>query len=377
MEPTDRQQEVIDLGRVADKPIAWLGKVREGKTTGGCFALLHRMQEVPGDYGVFTYSGTNWNNSLRPTILKLLDYWGEPYLERKVTPKSIETEYGKILVFTASDRGMEKVLQGTTLQGALADEILLYPRNVVMQIVARFTFDKPWFLMTANKDNPYHWIKTNWIDKGKVIVVNSEAGDNPHLSGDAEHWRNELLSGHFADRMMGNEWSSEMNQVSMPVLRGSSHPPMPPVTYFDTFWVDDARYNVVLKGHMKNGNLTFTDVNSDLSFNELEEILRWHKPSIGNWLGDIAKQPRGSNVALMRPEFEIYARSFSRLAEKVFFNPSLKDVFNECANWSYRAASEHDLGASLTATPPEVLAVAQGVHHMLRSAQPISLGRPL
>lgn len=376
MEPFKRQREVIDLARVATQPIAWLGSVREGKTAGSCLALMHIQRERPGDYGVFSFSATNFNNSIRPSILKIFDYWDEPYVERKANPKFIEWEYGRLLFFTASDAGMEKVLQGATLQGAFTDEILLYPKNVVMQIVGRFTFDNPFWIMTANKDNPYHWIKTGWIDKGKVLVVNSETGENPHVSKDARSWHEELLEGHFKDRMIGNEWSSDMNQVGLPILLKDMRKAQGAMRQFQSFWCDDARYHACVSGWLDGKGMVVTGIEVFDALAALEARLREPCPSIGNWLGDIARQPRGSLVGLMKPDFEVYARSLSRLAYKVDFSPFCKDLFDQVASWSYRAASEHDLGASLTATPPEVLAVAQGVHHMLRSTKPMAMGKP-
>lgn len=374
MEPTARQQEVIDLSVKADKPIMWLGAVREGKTVGSCLALMHAMQRRPGDYGVFTFSTANFTNSVRPTILKILDYWDEPFVERKAPPKYIETDHGRLLFFTASDSGMEKVLQGATFQGAFSDEILLYPKNVVMQTVARFTHDNPLWLMTANKENPYHWIKTEWIDHGKVLVVNSERGDNPHVSDDARKWQDDLLSGHYKDRMLGNDWSAELNQVGIPKLLKNGRKANGRERPFESFWTDDARYHVLVRGIASGNEITVSDCLTFSGLAELEEHLREPWQSIGNWVGDVARQAKGSLVTLYKPDYEVYARSLSRVAGRIGFLPQQKHLCNLVANWSYRLSSEHDLESSLAATPPEVLAVAQAAHHMLRSVQAFGLG---
>lgn len=147
MIPTDAQAAVIAEALTADRPICWLGGVRAGKTVGACMALLEVMECRPGgSYAVMAFAHASLDRNVKPVLRELLEFSGEPWQERKASPHWIETAFGKIWFFTASDTGCEKGLQGVTLNGALTDEILLYPRNVVMQLIARFSHDDPFWI---------------------------------------------------------------------------------------------------------------------------------------------------------------------------------------------------------------------------------------
>ena len=70
--------------------------------------------------------------------------------------------------FGGRDEGSPSLIQGVTLAGVLLDEAALMPRSFIEQAVARCSVagSKLWF--NCNPDNPYHWFKKEWIDKGFV-----------------------------------------------------------------------------------------------------------------------------------------------------------------------------------------------------------------
>ena len=209
MLPTPKQVEFMDFARVQAKPIAWLGSVRGGKTIGGLMSLVDAMKRNHGDYAITSVGQQNVDMTITPNFKSILEASGIDYKHYKTPPQRFETMIGNVPIYLAGHEGMQKFMQGVTLRGAFSDEILLYPMNFVMQLVARFSHDNPFWVFTANKENPSHWIKTEWIDEGKVEVFQSNADSNPHISDDAKDWWESLLEGKYRDRMLGNEWSGD------------------------------------------------------------------------------------------------------------------------------------------------------------------------
>ena len=75
--------------------------------------------------------------------------------------------HNRYYLFGGKDEGSAALIQGMTLAGVLMDEVVLMPRSFVEQAVARCSVQgsKLWF--NCNPDNPYHWFKTDWIDKAE------------------------------------------------------------------------------------------------------------------------------------------------------------------------------------------------------------------
>ena len=375
MEPTPKQLEAIEIGLNSTQPVAWLGGVRSGKSVGSAFMLLEAMRERPGDYVAMAFSRANISNVLWPNIIQILDAWGEDYVQRKAPPKHIEWEHGKIMFFVASDRSAEKALQGVTIQGAYTDEIILFPKNVVMQLVGRFSKDRPFWIMTANKSDPFHWIKTEWIDAGVVTVIEADIGDNPHMSDEARGWQNSLLTGHFKDRMLHNDWRSDMNQICKPWLLKRTHKPGRRDRRWQSLWLDEGRHHALVSGRLVERGLLVEECMTASAIGDLEAPLADPCQCVGNWLGDLAKQPKGRLVCWFPPDPERYARSLSRVQDSVMMIPRTRDLHSQVSNWAYRSQSEHDLSAGLSTTTSEVLAVAQAAHHLLRSGKAFTAGK--
>jgi PBSX family phage terminase large subunit len=70
-------------------------------------------------------------------------------------------------LFGGKDEGSQDLIQGITLAGILFDEVALMPESFVNQGIARcsVTDSKLWF--NCNPDSPYHFVKTEIIDKAK------------------------------------------------------------------------------------------------------------------------------------------------------------------------------------------------------------------
>jgi len=64
-------------------------------------------------------------------------------------------------------------IQGDTLSFAVGDEVTLWPEESFKMLMSRLSLPGSMFFGSCNPDSPYHWLKTNFIDKAdKLDLVN-------------------------------------------------------------------------------------------------------------------------------------------------------------------------------------------------------------
>ena len=68
-------------------------------------------------------------------------------------------------IFGGKDERSQDLIQGITLAGVFFDEVTLMPESFVNQATGRCSVEGSKFWFNCNPDGPYHWFKTNWIDK--------------------------------------------------------------------------------------------------------------------------------------------------------------------------------------------------------------------
>lgn len=112
-------------------------------------------------------------------------------------------------VFGGKDEGSQDLIQGITLAGMLFDEVALMPQSFVNQATARCSVDgsKLWF--NCNPEGPYHWFKTEFIDKRKekkLVQLHFTMNDNLSLSEKVKDRYRRLYSGIFYKRFILGLW---------------------------------------------------------------------------------------------------------------------------------------------------------------------------
>ena len=136
-------------------------------------------------------------------------------------------------IFGGKDERSQDLIQGITLAGVFCDEVALMPESFVNQATGRcsVTGSKYWF--NCNPDGPYHWFKTNWIDKSigylgkkkaaklqkmaleegkepdlkKLLYVHFTMDDNLSLSEDIKARYRSVYSGVFFKRYIMGLWA--------------------------------------------------------------------------------------------------------------------------------------------------------------------------
>lgn len=159
------------------------GSVRSGKTVATIWRWIQYIGSAPnGDLIMIGKSiGSLYRNVIRPMEELLgnqmhysrgnheLDLWGR-----------------KIFCFGAYDEGSEGVLRGMTAAGALGDEITLWPKSFFMTMLARLSVAGAKFFGATNPDSPYHWLKTDFLDRKGLDLYHMHfvLADNTFLPAD-------------------------------------------------------------------------------------------------------------------------------------------------------------------------------------------------
>lgn len=116
-------------------------------------------------------------------------------------------------IFGANNEAAQDKIQGMTARGALLDEALLMPKSFVIQAIGRCSMPDSRILMTMNKGNPNHWLKKEFIDEDRVLLLESKLSDNPHIANEAVDMYNAMFTGHYKARMIDNLWSAATGQI--------------------------------------------------------------------------------------------------------------------------------------------------------------------
>jgi PBSX family phage terminase large subunit len=159
----------------------WEGSVRSGKTTCSLVRWLEYVKTGPP--GELLMAGKT-ERTLKRNILDPMEQMlgkkrfkynrglGEAYLFGR-----------RIYIAGANDERAAGKIQGMTLAGAYGDELSLWPESFFKMLLSRLSVAGAKFFGTTNTDSPYHWLKTDLLDKEGLDLRSwhFELEDNPNL----------------------------------------------------------------------------------------------------------------------------------------------------------------------------------------------------
>lgn len=186
------------------------GSVRSGKTISMVDSFI--------TWSLYTFRGQNFilagksmgalkRNVLRP-LFQILAAKGIAYRYHR-SEHYIQIGSNTYFCFGANNEASQDVLQGLTAAGALADEVALFPQSFVEQMVARCSVEGSKIWMNCNPEGPYHFIKSDYIDKAKekrILYLHFTLDDNPALSTKIKERYKRLFSGLWYKRMILGLW---------------------------------------------------------------------------------------------------------------------------------------------------------------------------
>jgi PBSX family phage terminase large subunit len=135
---------------------------------------------------------------------KLKDHRADNYLEI-----SFKGNTNYFYIFGGKDERSQDLIQGITLAGVLFDEVALMPESFVNQATGRCSVDGSKFWFNCNPDGPYHWFKTEWINRvteKNILYLHFTMEDNLSLTEKIRQRYASLYSGVFYQRYILGLW---------------------------------------------------------------------------------------------------------------------------------------------------------------------------
>lgn len=188
------------------------GSIRSGKTIACiCSFLTWSLSNYEGETFILAGKtiGTLKKNVISP-MLQILEAWGLSYHYVRSSENYLEIGSNTYYLYDANNEGSQDRLQGLTAAGAYADEVALFPRNFVEQMIGRCSVDGAKIYMNCNPENPHHYVKEELIDKAKeknIYHLHFTLDDNLTLSQEKKEMYRRMFTGVFYKRFILGEWA--------------------------------------------------------------------------------------------------------------------------------------------------------------------------
>lgn len=208
---------VFEWGRFSDKQLhsikysnrrinIWEGSVRSGKTIASIIRWFGYIKH--SKYDKFLMVGKT-ERTLKRNILDVIkDMCGSQFHynsgigEGRLFNKTI-------YIAGANDERSQEKIRGMTLAGAYCDEVSLYPDSFFKMLLSRLSLPKAKLFGTTNPDSPYHWLKTEYLDRvNELDLISFKFKLDDNLTLDpiyVENLKNEY-TGVWYQRFIEGQW---------------------------------------------------------------------------------------------------------------------------------------------------------------------------
>ncbi|MGL4253140.1 MAG: PBSX family phage terminase large subunit [Fusobacteriaceae bacterium] len=190
------------------------GAIRSGKTLSMSLSYIMWAMECYDEQN-FGMAGKTIG-SFRRNVLNLLKvmllargYKVKDHKSDNMVSVSKKGKTNYFYIFGGKDERSQDLIQGVTLAGMFFDEVALMPESFVNQATGRCSVDGSKFWFNCNPDGPYHWFKTDWIDKSpekNLLYLHFTMDDNLSLSEKIKTRYRSMYSGVFYDRYIRGLW---------------------------------------------------------------------------------------------------------------------------------------------------------------------------
>lgn len=190
------------------------GSIRSGKTVSMALSFVMWAMESFTEHN-FAMCGKTIGSFRRNVllVLKLMLKSRGYNLKDHRADNMVEIRFGNrvnyFYIFGGKDESSQDLIQGITLAGVLFDEVALMPESFVNQATGRCSVSGSKFWFNCNPDGPYHWFKTNWIDRAKekgLLYLHFTMDDNLSLTEHIKKRYASLYSGVFFQRYILGLW---------------------------------------------------------------------------------------------------------------------------------------------------------------------------
>jgi PBSX family phage terminase large subunit len=218
--PFSKQQKKVLTWWLPNSPVSGLdgiiadGSIRSGKTVSMALSFVMWAMESHREQN-FAMCGKTIGSFRRNVLMvlklmlasrgyKVKDHRADNYVEIRY-----KGNVNYFYIFGGKDERSQDLIQGITLAGVLFDEVALMPESFVNQATGRCSVNGSKFWFNCNPDGPYHWFKTNWIDKAEekgLLYLHFTMDDNLSLSEHIKKRYASLYSGVFFQRYILGLW---------------------------------------------------------------------------------------------------------------------------------------------------------------------------
>lgn len=167
LQPLSSKQRDFLLHSDARLNIAF-GSVRSGKTLVSLLRWLHIVATAPEGANLLIAGKTE--RTVRRNLLDLI--------QELIPPEDfrLNSGFGECIIYGrkcylvgANDERAENKIRGISLYAAYCDELTLFPESFVQMLLSRLSDPGAILLATTNPDSPYHYVKTNFLDRVKDL----------------------------------------------------------------------------------------------------------------------------------------------------------------------------------------------------------------
>lgn len=186
------------------------GAIRSGKTIAMICSFLRWSQKnfKSEDFIIAGKSiGALKRNVVKP-MQQIMTAWGWRYQYNR-SENYLIVGNNTYYLFGANNEASQDVLQGLTAAGALADEVALFPKSFVEQMIGRCSVEGAKIFMNCNPKGPYHYLKSDYIDKAlekKIYYLHFTMKDNLSLAESVKERFRRMFSGVFYKRYILGLW---------------------------------------------------------------------------------------------------------------------------------------------------------------------------
>ncbi len=159
----------------------WHGAVRSSKTITSIVRWLEYVKTAPpGDLLMVGKTERTLKRNILDPIKQMVG--SKRFKHNRGTGEA--TLFGRLIyVAGANDERSEGKIRGMTLAGAYGDEVTLWPESFFKMLLSRLSVKGAKFFGTTNPDSPFHWLKTEYLDKEELDLRawHFTLEDNPNL----------------------------------------------------------------------------------------------------------------------------------------------------------------------------------------------------
>lgn len=147
------------------------GAVRSSKTVSSVIRLIELALDPTIPIEVRGIIAGRTTRTIERNILSLLrDFLGKKLFSYSSSKNECRIGKRYFDVVGASDERAKEKIQGATYGIGYFDEVALYPKSFWEMALTRFiSIENYVILATCNPDSPFHWLKTDYIDKCEEV----------------------------------------------------------------------------------------------------------------------------------------------------------------------------------------------------------------